>query len=492
MKALLVNPDTPATFWGFKHALKFVSKKAVLPPLGLLTVAAMMPKGWDKRLIDMATTKLRDRDIRWADYVFVSAMFIQRQSARQVIDRCRKLGTKVVAGGPLFTSVPEYYSDVDHLVLGEAEVTLPPFLEDLERGSAGHMYRTRERADMSKTPIPLWELAAIKKYASMPIQYSRGCPFECEFCDVTALFGHQMRTKTKEQMLAELESLYCMGWRGQVFIVDDNFIANKAKLKAEILPAIIEWMGEHNHPFSFNTQASINMADDQQLMRLMAEAGFDCVFIGIETPSQEGLTECNKVQNKGRDMVACVKKIQRAGMQVQGGFIVGFDSDKTSIFEGLVRFIQESGVVTAMVGLLNAPRGTKLYKRLVRENRLITDSSGDNTDFSINFVPKMRLEELVKGYQHVVRTLYSPRQYYERVLTFLRNYKPLSNTKVRFTASDIKAFLKSIWRLGIIGRGRLHYWRLMLWSLRSPRYFRLAVTLAIYGFHFRKTFESCS
>jgi len=491
MKILLVSPDSPATFWSFKNALKFISKKAILPPLGLLTVAAMLPKGWEKKLVDMTTKKLRDRDIRWADYVFISAMLIQSKSAREVIDRCKKLGVKTVAGGPLFTSQPERYLDVDHLVLNEAEVTLPLFLADVEKGCAGRMYRTRERADMSRTPIPLWELAQAKKYALMPLQYSRGCPFDCDFCDVTTLFGHEMRTKTKEQVLAELDGIYSMGWRSQIFVVDDNFIGNKAKLKVEILPAIIKWMEEHKYPFSFNTQASINLADDDELMALMTKAGFECVFIGIETPSQEGLVECNKVQNKGRDMVACIKKIQAAGIQVQGGFIVGFDSDKPPVFESLIQFIQQSGVVTAMVGLLNAPRGTKLYKRLMKENRLIADSSGDNTDLSMNFIPKMKQEELLKGYEKIVRTIYSPKHYYERVLTFLRSYKPASYTKVRFTFSDIKAFLRSIWRLGIIGRGRLHYWKLILWSMRSPRHFHLAVTLAIYGFHFRKTFESC-
>lgn len=490
MKALLVNPETPPTFWSFKHALKFLSKDAALPPLGLLTVAAMMPKSWEKKLIDMATTKLQDEDIQWADYVFVSAMFVQRNSARQVIDKCKNLGTKVVVGGPLFTSVPEYYVDADHLVLNEAEITLPLFLSDLENEDAGRMYRTRKRADMTETPIPLWELIQIEKYAVMPIQYSRGCPFDCEFCDVTALFGHQMRTKTKEQMLAELDTLYSMGWRGRVFIVDDNFIANKAKLKTEILPAIIEWGKQHKYPFAFNTQASINLADDEELMSLMTRAGFDCVFIGIETPSQESLDECNKVQNKGRDMVACIKKIQAAGMEVQGGFIVGFDSDTAAIFESLIGFIQQSGVVTAMIGLLNAPRGTKLYKRLMAENRLITDSSGDNTDMSMNFVPKMNLEELLEGYRKVTSTLYSPKKYYDRVLILLRNYKPISTAKIRFSPMYVRAFLRSVWRLGVIDRGRLQYWKLMIWSLRNPRHFHLAVRLTIYGYHFRKTFAA--
>ena len=490
MKILLVNPDTPVTFWSFKHALKFVSKKAILPPLGLLTVAALLPENWQKKLVDMATTKLRDRDIRWADYVFLTAMAIQKESARRVIDRCQRLGTKVVAGGPLFTAVPEHYPDVDHLVLGEAENTLPEFLEDLKQGSPKRLYRSDQWASMNDTPTPLWDLVKMKRYALMCVQYSRGCPYNCDFCDVTMLFGHKLRTKSKDQILQELQSLYSMGWRGQLFIVDDNFIGNKRKLKTEILPAIIDWMKQREYPFSLNTQASIDLADDEELMRLMVEAGFDCVFIGIETPNQDSLTECNKVQNKGRDLVACVKKIQRFGMQVQGGFILGFDSDQASIFENLIRFIQESGIVTAMVGLLNAPRGTKLYRRLMSENRLLKYASGDNTDFSMNFIPKMNREDLLKGYEKVVRTIYSPKYYCQRVLTFLKNYKPLERTSVKLDYRDIRAFVRSMWRLGVRSRGSIYYWKLVFWSLRRPRYFHLAVAFAIYGFHFRKTFES--
>ncbi|MFX0199859.1 MAG: B12-binding domain-containing radical SAM protein, partial [Candidatus Hodarchaeota archaeon] len=488
MKILLINPEIPLTFWSFKNALKFISKKALLPPLGLLTVAAMLPRDWEIKLIDMAATKLRDRDIQWADYVFITAMQIQRKSADQVIERCRKIGAKVVAGGPLFTSLPEKYAHVDHLVLKEAELTLPPFIKDLQEGCPRKLYNTHEKANLRETPIPLWNLVNMKKYALACIQYSRGCPFNCDFCDVTKLFGNKIRMKTTEQVLDELESLYSFGWRDEVFFVDDNFIGNKAHLKTELLPAIIGWMKKRQYPFPFNTQASINLADDEELMRLMVEAGFDCVFIGIETPSEDSLSECNKVQNKGRDLVACVKKIQQSGMQVQGGFILGFDSDKTSVFDSLIQFIQQSGVVTAMVGLLNAPRGTKLYRRLMTENRLLKDATGDNTDFSMNFIPKMKSEELLNGYRKVVSTIYSPRNYYERVLTFLRDYKPGKNNKVKFRLCDMKALLKSIWRLGIMGKGRLYYWKLLFWSLRRPRYFHLAVTLAIYGFHFRKMF----
>jgi len=489
VKVLLVYPEYPNTFWSFKYALKFISMKASLPPLGLLTMAAMLPKEWEKKLVDMTAATLSDRDIRWADYVFVSAMSIQKESTKKVIAKCKKLGAKIVAGGPLFTTGYEDFEDVDYLVLNEAEITLPHFLEDLKEGHPNHIYTSNEWADIKKTPIPLWELTDMKKYASMCVQYSRGCPFNCEFCDVTLLFGHKVRIKTKDQIVAELEGLYSQGWRDGVFIVDDNFIGNKGKLKNEVLPAMIGWMKKRKYPFSFGTQVSINLSDDEELMQLMVQAGFDSVFVGIETPNEESLTECNKLQNKNRDLIACIKKIQRFGLQVQGGFIVGFDNDPPSIFERLIAFIQKSGIVTAMVGLLNAPRGTRLYQRLVKEDRLLKDISGDNTDLSINFIPRMNYESLINGYKRILRTIYSPNHYCERILTFLRNFEPLQKKKTQFHLYHFKAFLKSIWLLGIREKGRIYYWKLLFWSLfRRPQLLPLAVTLAIYGFHFRKIF----
>jgi radical SAM superfamily enzyme YgiQ (UPF0313 family) len=371
MNILMVYPTYPDTFWSFKHALKFVSKKASFPPLGLLTIAAILPKDWNKKLIDMNADQLMDNDILWADFVFISAMSVQSKSADQVIERCKKLNTKIVAGGPLFTSSYEYYEDVDHLVLNEAEITLPQFLLDLENGIPKHKYTSDEWADISTTPLPLWDIIPIKNYTSMNLQYSRGCPYDCDFCDITVLYGRMPRTKTKEQVIAELDSLYFTGWRGPVFFVDDNFIGNKRKLKKEILPAIADWMEQRKHPFYLNTEASINLADDEQLMHLMVKAGFEAVFIGIESPNEESLVECNKTQNRNRNLIASIKKIQLAGLEVQGGFIVGFDNDPPSIFEKLSSFIQESGIVTAMVGLLNAPKGTKLEKRLAAEGRKI-------------------------------------------------------------------------------------------------------------------------
>jgi len=490
LKILLVYPQYPDTFWSFRNALKIASKKASFPPLGLLTVAAMLPDAWEKKLVDMDVTSLTDEDLKWADYVLISAMVVQIDSVKEVIARCNKMGTKIVAGGPLFTTRYEEFDGVDHFVLDEAEITLPPFLQDLDRGCAKHIYTSTERPDLRKTPVPLWSLVNMKKYSSMDIQYSRGCPFNCEFCDIIILNGHKPRTKDKDQLLAEFDVLYNRGWRSGVFIVDDNFIGNKKKLKTEILPAIIKWMEEKKYPFVLSMEASINLADDEELMRLMIKAGFNTVFVGIETPNEESLAECNKIQNKNRDLVASVKKLQNYGLEVQGGFIVGFDSDPVSIFKSQINFIQKSGIVTAMVGLLQAPRGTRLFQRLKKENRLLKDSSGNNTDFSLNFIPKMNYETLISGYKHILNTIYSPKQYYERVKTFLKEYKPQGTARGRITLFHIKAFTKSIWFLGIRENGRRYYWKLLILTLlRRPQSFPLSVTFAIYGFHFRKIAE---
>jgi len=450
----------------------------------------MLPGWMEKKLVDMNVTSLKDRDLEWADFVFISAISIQKKSVKELIARCKKIGVKIVAGGPLFTTGYEEFKGIEHFILNEAEITLPPFLDDLRNGNPKHIYTSNQRADISKTPIPLWKLINMKKYGAMNIQYSRGCPFNCEFCDITLLYGNIPRIKDKHQVLAELESLYLQGWKGGVFFVDDNFIGNRKKLKREILPAIAEWMERRKYAFSFFTQASIDISDDEELMQLMVKAGFDTVFVGIETPNEESLNECMKFQNKNRDLIACVKKIQKFGLQVQGGFIVGFDNDPLSIFEKQIEFIQKSGIVTAMVGLLNALRGTRLYRRLEKEERLLTDESGDNTDCSINFIPRMNYETLIKGYKRILSTIYSPAYYYERVKSFLKEYKPLQKRIFRFRFSYLGALFKSIFYLGIIGKERVYYWKLVLWSLfRRPRSFPLAVTFTIYGFHFRKIFE---
>lgn len=498
MKALLVYPKHPDTFWSFNHALKFISKKALHPPLGLLTVAALLPEKWEKKLIDMNVDKLSDSNLKWADYVLISAMIIQKKTAKEIICRCNNLGIKVIGGGPLFTAEYQDFENVDHLVLNEAEITLPLFLADLEKGNARHLYNSEGFTKMEMTPIPLWNLVAMKNYESMTIQYSRGCPFNCEFCDITTLYGQKSRTKSKAQILSELEKLFSRGWRGSVFFVDDNFIGNRKKLKNDVLPGIMEWMIERKYPFQFSTEASINLSDDEKLMQMMIKAGFQGVFIGIESPDPGSLVECNKTQNQDRDLIASVQKIQKFGFEVHGGFIVGFDHDTPSIFKRQIEFIQKSRIITAMVGLLNAPYGSKLYTRFEKEGRLIKEISGDNTDFSTNIIPKMGHENLTKGYQNILKGIYSPGPFYTRVKDFLREYKPLERRGFRFHFGHVRyhfgyvgAFFKSIWALGIIDKARTHYWKLLFWSLlRRPKLLPMAIAYSIYGFHFRKTFKN--
>jgi radical SAM superfamily enzyme YgiQ (UPF0313 family) len=493
MKTLLVYPRYPDTFWSFRHALKFVSKKSSFPPLGLLTIAAMLPKEWEKRVVDMNAHPLKDADLRWADYVLVSAMVAQRDSSHEVIARAHALGKKVVAGGPLFTTGYADFPEVDHFVLNEAEVTLPLFLADLAQGKPQPIYMTTQFPELGGTPVPDWSLINFKDYTSMSLQYSRGCPFNCEFCDIIVLNGRRPRLKSTPQLLKEMDSIYRAGWSGSVFIVDDNFIGNKRVLKEEILPAIIEWQTARNYPFQLLTEASINLADDDQLMELMVKAGFDSVFIGIETPNEDSLAECAKSQNQGRDLVSAVKLIQNMGMQVMGGFIVGFDNDPLSIFKRQVEFIQKSGIVTAMVGLLNAPPGTRLFHRLKEEKRLVSSFSGNNMDCSMNFIPRMDLHKLMDGYHQILNSIYNSRDFYTRVRTFLDEFRPAPHPFGGVKFQDVRALFRSIWLMGVIDRGRKYYWKLILDTLRRrPRLFHNAVTLTIYGYHFRKIVQMYS
>ena len=490
LKVLFVYPKYPDTFWSFKHALKFVSKKAAFPPLGLLTVAAMVPKEWTKKLIDMNVSPLKDKDIKWADCIFISAMITQKESAKEVIRRCNQLGIKVVAGGPVFTTGHEEFKGVDHFVLGEAEITLPQFLEDFQKNRAKRIYASDERPNVAHTPIPLWNLINTGHYVSMSIQYSRGCPYDCEFCDIIVMNGRVPRTKDAEQLLRELEAVYQTGFRGSLFIVDDNFIGNKVRIK-QILPEVIQWQKKHKYPFLILTEASLDLADDEALMLMMAEAGFDRVFIGLETPHEESLAECNKFRNKNRDMAALVKNIQNHGLQVLGGYIVGFDNDPPTIFEEQTEFIQKTGVVVAMVGILNVLPKTKLHHRLAAEGRLLTIASGNNTDVSINFIPKMEAGTLMKGYQKIIRTIYSPQKYYDRIITFFKEYQKAKKRK-RVSFNDFGALLGSIWHLGIMDSwdAKRYYWKLMIVAcFKYRQFFSEAVVFSIYGLHFRKIAE---
>jgi len=484
MNVLLIYPKYPDTFWSFKHVLKFVSKKASFPPLGLLTVGAMLPAEWNKKLIDVNVADIKQKHISWADMIFISAMIIQRNSAQEIISRCKAQGKKVVAGGPAFTSNHEKFLGVDHFVLNEAEVTLPLFLKDLNRGTLKKIYTSRKRPDITETPIPLWSLIDFKNYATMAVQYSRGCPFNCEFCDIIVMNGRVPRTKKPQQLVKEIQSLYNAGWKGTLFIVDDNFIGNKTHVK-KMLPLLIKWQKQHKYPFKLMTEASVNLAQDQELMTMMSAANFYKVFLGIETPDTNSLKECGKIQNVTINPVDAVKIIHQNGIQVMGGFIVGFDSDNESIFDSQIRFIQNIGVVTAMVGLLNVIPKTRLWYRLKAEGRLLGDSTGENTDGTLNFLPKMEKEKLIEGYKKILSRIYIPKNYYKRINTFVKKYNPTVRGKI--PKEEIHAFLKSLWQVGILSKDRFRYWKLVIkTSLTKRKALPAVVELAIYRQHFER------
>ncbi|MFH0978833.1 MAG: DUF4070 domain-containing protein [Candidatus Woesearchaeota archaeon] len=483
MKVLLVYPKCPDTFWSFGHALGFIKKKASSPPLGLLTVASMLPKRWEKKLLDMNVSELTDQQLSWPDMVLISAMIVQTESVKEIIKRCKALGKTIVAGGPCFTTTYMRFKDVDHFVLNEAEVTLPRFLNDLEKGTPKKVYSSKVRPDIRKTPVPMWSLISLKDYASMPIQYSRGCPFDCEFCDIVVMNGRSPRTKDPDQVIREFQQIFDYGWRGRVFIVDDNFIGNKEKVK-RLLPLLIDWQKSRKYPFTLSAEASINLADDLELMQLMSRANFGTVFLGIETPSAKSLRECGKLNNL-RNLSESVKIIHQNGLQVAAGFIVGFDNDPSNIFKTQIKFIQEIGVVTAMVGLLNVLPQTRLWHRLKAEGRLLHAATGENTDGTINFVPKMKEAKLIQGYKEIISTIYTPKNYYQRINTFIKHYKP--TVRSRFTKRDLHALFKSFWKIGILSNSRFLYWRLLTRTFFTKiKAVPVAIELAIYGLHFEK------
>jgi radical SAM superfamily enzyme YgiQ (UPF0313 family) len=490
MNILLVVPHYPDSFWTFKSILPIVEKKAACPPLGMLTVSALLPADWNKKLVNLNIAPLKDCDITWADYVFIGSMNIQKPSAMEIIDRCRKLGVKTVAGGPFFTQEYEHYPQIDHFVLNEAEITLPLFLKDLQAGRTPEkVYRTHKHADMTQSPVPDYQLLPLDDYVFMSIQVSRGCPFSCEFCEITTLLGRKVRMKATQQVISELQALYDLNWRGHVLIVDDNFIGRPNKVKNSLLPAMREWMRQHSYPFTFNTQASLNLADDDELLALMVDAGFSSVFIGIETPEEESLKECHKKQNSNRDLLLSVKKMQNAGLQVSAGFIVGFDSDTESTFQRQIDFIQQSGIVAAMVGILNAPKNTALFERYRKAGRIVCEATGNNTDMTLNYVPVMDPDTLVNGYRRILREIYTVKPFYIRIRQLLSSYNPKHKYPVKVGPMVFRAFFKSFYALGIKNPGRWQYWSLLLWALfHRPRLLADAVSFSLYGLHFRKLF----
>jgi radical SAM superfamily enzyme YgiQ (UPF0313 family) len=490
-QVLLVYPEFPPSYWGFQYALQLVGKRAAMPPLGLVTVAAMFPAHYQLRLVDMNVAPLTDADLEWADLVLTSTMVVQQRSLREVIARCNRARRPVAVGGPHPTSFSDEIVGADHYLLDEVEETFPRFLADWEGGHAQRVYRPAAKPAITSTPIPRFELLDFGAYSSMALQFSRGCPFDCEFCDITKLFGRVPRTKSNAQMVAEFDRLHALGWRGPVFLVDDNFIGNK-KEALRLLPALAEWQRERGYPFDLYTEASVNLAKLEPLLDAMVAAGFTMAFLGIESPNPTALKRTKKSQNTDRDdehyLLHAVRKIQEKGIEVTGGFILGLDGDGAEVFDAQVAFIQEAGIPTAMVGLLTALRGTDLYARMEREGRLLTESSGNNVEITLNFRSELDREVLISGYRRVLSTLYDEglKNYFERCWTMLARLGDRQRPGRPVGAAELLAVARSLRRQLFSRQGPAYLKFLARTLLFRPALIENAVRLAIKGLHCRK------
>ncbi len=495
--ALFIYPKFPPSYWGFKYALDFLGKRSSMPPLGLLTIAGMFPKNYNLKVVDLNIEPLTDAHIQWADVALTSTMIVQKASLYEVAERCNRAGVPIISGGPHPTS---YYDNIkeetdatiNHFLFGEVEEIFEDFLTDFESGAAKEVYRETRKPDITKTPLPRYDLIDVNSYGSMALQFSRGCPFNCEFCDITKLFGRVPRTKSNEQMLAEFEMLYKLGWKGAMFVVDDNFIGNKRDAM-RLLPAVNKWQEERQFPFSLYTEASVNLVEIPEMLDAMSDAGFNMVFLGIESPNDDALISTSKGQNTSKQedagsyLLRAVREIQSKGMEVTGGFIIGLDGDTE--FDSHIRFIQEAGIPMAMAGLLTALKETDLWHRLKREDRLLGESSGNQTDMTLNFVPEMPRDKLLREYRRVVSTLYDPtlKNYFARCLKLLE-YMPKTHNNVRAidNMAEIRAFFRSIQKQ-LFSKQGLEYARFLMKVLKDYRpMFPEAVRLAIMGYHLEK------
>ncbi|MCH7964342.1 MAG: B12-binding domain-containing radical SAM protein [Bacteroidetes bacterium] len=470
MNILLIYPKMPDTFYAMKHFIHVIGKRAAYPPLGLLTIASLLPEEWSKKIVDLNVNDLNTKELEWADYVFLSAMNVQEESVREIVEKCKQVGVKIVAGGTLFTQEHERFPDIDHFVLNEAEITLPLFLEDLKQGAPNPVYQTTEFADVTESPLPFFELVNMDDYIYAIIQYSRGCPYMCDFCDVTALFGRRPRTKNSNQIIRELEAIDRNSNVQLVLFADDNLIGNKKILKDELLPSLIEWRKKKKPGFYFATQLTINLVDDEALMNLLIEAGFRHIFIGIETPDEEGLLASMKNQNLKRDQLEDIRKLHAAGFIISAGFIVGFDTDTQSIFQRQIDFIQDSGIPLPIVNILKAPPGTELFARMMREGRLskqIAFLEGDT-----NIVPIMDEKSLYDGFIEVITNIYDPEKSYQRIINFFNTYQfPKTNVKIspKYGFKDIRMVFRILYVLGIKDKYRKIFWKLIFWSILNSR-----------------------
>ncbi len=490
IKVLMVWPRFPDSFWSLGEVMEIVPERSLVPPLGLITVAALCPKQWEIRLVDLSFEELIDEDLLWADLVMVSAMEVQREEVRQTLERASKLGRRTMVGGPYASSEPEVLVTLaDHVVVGEPDEIFQEIATDLEAGSARRLYRVTEKPDVSRTPVPRFDLLSLEKYSSMSVQFSRGCPFTCEFCDIITLYGRRPRTKSPAQLIGELDALLQLGWRKEVFVVDDNFIGNH-KAALELTRELGRWQRRNRYPFGFFTEASIDLASRSELLEAMVKANFCRVFIGIETPSAESLKEAKKFQNLRRDQLDCIRVIQQHGLWVMGGFIVGFDSDPPDIFDRQIEFIEHAAIPWAMTGVLQAPPTTPLYERMKSEGRLVQANPEPSNFSPPNFRTVLPLSELLGGTKRMLLTLYDPSRFYKRVFDSLERWQvqPEQKAPDHSLLYLLRVVFKSVWRQGVLSGYRRAYWhflgRLMMRWGSNPQKRRLGFELALSGHHF--------
>jgi radical SAM superfamily enzyme YgiQ (UPF0313 family) len=523
MRTLLIYPEFPKTFWSYEKILELVDRKVLLPPLGLVTVAALLPQQWEMKLVDRNVREVLEEEWAWAELVVISGMIVQKADMAEQIARAKARGLPVAVGGPFASSTPDApeLDGADFKVLDEGEITLPLFVAALERGdTSGRFTAGGEKPDVTSTPVPRYDLLELDAYSEMSVQFSRGCPFNCEFCDIIVLYGRKPRTKTPEQLIAELQRLYDLGWRRSVFLVDDNFIGNKRNVKL-LLPALRQWQLEHGYPFSFATEASVDLAADQELMNLMTECRFESVFLGIETPDAASLETARKLQNTRSSLEESVEKITASGLRVMAGFIIGFDGEQRGAGNRIVEFVTRTGIPHAMMGMLQALPNTAMWTRLEQEGRLIQDSAaakGVNQTNLLNFVPTRPIQDIATEYMEAFSALYEPNAYIDRVYSYFlklppQRYKQIlkeratqeshggatgagggaeaphadgpANTKKGMDWVDLRALGIVVWRQGIKRNTRWRFWRALGGMARhNPARFKGFISILAHSEHF--------
>lgn len=489
MRVLLVYPEFPKTFWSFEKVLELVDRKVLLPPLGLVTVAAILPQEWEFRLVDRNVRAVTEEEWEWAELVILSAMIVQKQDLLALIRESRRRGKKVAVGGPYVTSVPDaaIAAGADYMILDEGEITLPLFVAAIAAGEPSGIFRANgEKPAVTDTPVPRFDLLEFDSYDSMSVQFSRGCPFQCEFCDIIVLYGRKPRTKTPEQLLAELDRLYELGWRRAIFMVDDNFIGNKRNVKL-LLQKLKVWMAEHQYPFSFNTEASVDLGEDEELLQLMVESNFNGVFLGIETPDADSLQLTKKFQNTRNSLVDAVDNINRAGLRVMAGFIIGFDGEKQGAGDRIIEFVERTAIPTALFGILQALPNTALWHRLEKEGRLRSDSSDGNQVTLMNFVPTRPIETIADEYVRAFCTLYEPAKFLDRAYRhFLKMAPPPHKPPAQWPSwVDLRALGIVIWRQGVKRDTRWKFWKNLFGILKqNPGVWDHYLTVCAHAEHF--------